>query len=221
MRSAGRASHSAPFCFGILLPAWLFVASYSMRKYKNHLAGRQGINSVFHDSKPVSTHPEKDWKSEPLICCFSPGLSVLPVRTTHSSCLDTWAHGIGWQWALETKTAQCGQSFFCYFPFAAFSMLEGPCAMSLKMLRGASQGNTEHHTLLGACNCALPRHEVQNMKVRVWANSLISESMKGEKLIPSEGSISGQPSLHRDYPPQPWALWVTTALRRCPAAGDE
>lgn len=35
------------------------IASYSMGKFKDHLAGRQAINFVFHDSKPVLTPPEK------------------------------------------------------------------------------------------------------------------------------------------------------------------
>lgn len=93
--------------------------------------------------------------------------------------------------------------------------------MSLKMLRGASQGNTQHHALLGACNCVLSRHGVQDMNAGVWAHSLILESIKGEELIPREGYISGQPSVLPDYPPQPWALRVITAPGRCLAAGDE
>lgn len=63
----GECRKSQPFCallFWHPAPS-MAVASYSMGKYTDHLAGRQGINSVFHDSKPVSTQPEKDCKPEP------------------------------------------------------------------------------------------------------------------------------------------------------------
>lgn len=83
-------------------------------------------------------------------------------------------------------------------------MLEGAC--TTKMLRGASQGHAQHHTALGACNCVFSGHGAQDVKVDIWANSLILESVKGGELIPREGHISGQLSLHPDYPRQPWAL---------------
>lgn len=74
------------------------------------------------------------------------------------------------------------------------------------MLGGDSQGNAQHHTSLGACNCVFSRQGAQDVKVDIWANNLMIESMKGGELIPREGHISCQVSLHPDYTLQPWAL---------------
>lgn len=40
----------------------------------------------------------------------------------------------------------------------------------------------------------------------MWVNTLVLESGKGGDLISREGHISGQSSLHPDYPEQPWTL---------------